>query len=57
MFREKFSINENINAADLGANIEFERNLVSKHTTVKDSYILEEGISLYKKNLNKKVVI
>ncbi len=56
-FEEKFKADGHINAAELGANIEFEQNLLSRHTTIKASYILEEGISLYKTNLNKKISI
>jgi hypothetical protein len=52
-----FGGQDNINAADVGAKIEMENNLSDKHMKVKSSYINEEGISLYRKNLYKKVTV
>lgn len=56
-FEEDFRDQDNINASDLGAKIEFIANLDNKSTKVKGSYIKEDGISLHKKSMNKVVKI
>lgn len=56
-FIEEFGKDTTVNAADLGSKIEMYNNLVNKNTTIKSSYIKEEGISLYNKSFNKKITI